>query len=388
MDSPDSGAPSTHFAPAGRAEPSILEQEINACLDSPVARVVLESLDGLVMVLNEQRQILAANAALLQGLEQSGDPSPIGRRPGEALACIHVQEGPDGCGTSRACSRCGAALAILAAQAGTNGTATGECLLSMRKQGAWQAAEFQVQARSLTLEGHGCVVLVLHDISAQKRKESLESLFFHDVINLLQGLKGWGESLQQSGDPRQAAGKIVSLSERITHEVMQQRILQLAEHGQLQLRLRPTSVAGVLEDLDGACRLHGSSAARSFQIDPLEGHPLLHTDPDLLLRVLMNMGVNALEAVPEGGSVRAGYRNDAGSPTFYVWNDGTIPETIALSIFQRSFSTKNAKGRGLGTYAMKLIGENHLKGKVGFCTSPEEGTTFYIQLPAETMAST
>ena len=382
MEKPDSDPSLTFFAPAGRAEASRLQREVSACLDSPVAQVVLDSLDGLVMVLNGQRQVLAANAILLQALEREGGPTPLGRRPGEVLGCVHAEEGPDGCGTSKACSQCGAALANLAAQAGDKGSALGECLLSMRKHGEWQAGEFQVQARSITLSGHVCVVLVLHDISAQKRKEAMESLFFHDVLNLLQGLKGWGEVLQEhDDDPRHAAEKIVRLSDRITHQVMQQRIIQLAEHGQLQIRSRKVRAAGLLEELGEACRLHGSASGRHFGVDLPAGDPHLETDPDLLFRVLLNMGVNALEALPEGGQAAAGFRVEDGLPTFFVWNEGAIPDSVALSIFQRSFSTKGTKGRGLGTYAMKLLGENHLGGRVSFQSNHGEGTTFFIHLP-------
>jgi sensor histidine kinase regulating citrate/malate metabolism len=58
-----------------------------------------------------------------------------------------------------------------------------------------------------------------------------------------------------------------------------------------------------------------------------------------------------------------------------------IPEKVALRIFQRSFSTKAKKGRGIGTYSMKLFGERYLGGKVGFETNEEKGTMFFIELP-------
>jgi signal transduction histidine kinase len=50
-------------------------------------------------------------------------------------------------------------------------------------------------------------------------------------------------------------------------------------------------------------------------------------------------------------------------------------------IFQRSFSTKASRGRGLGTYGMKLFGERHLGGRVSFTTGEAEGTVFAIELP-------
>jgi sensor histidine kinase regulating citrate/malate metabolism len=66
---------------------------------------------------------------------------------------------------------------------------------------------------------------------------------------------------------------------------------------------------------------------------------------------------------------------------FEVCNPDVIPREIQLQLFQRSFSTKGA-GRGLGTYSMKLLGEKYLKGTVGFESTEENGTKFFIKLPA------
>ncbi len=378
----------THFAPPGRAEASVLMDQAEACLRNPVTQVVLESLDGLVMVLNAQRQILAATPALLKALEADGVRDPLGMRPGEAVGCVHADEGPEGCGTSRACRCCGAVLCILAAQAHPEEGTSGECLLSMRRAGLWNAAEYQVHARSVPLGGHPCTILVLHDISAQKRKETMESLFFHDVLNLLQGLQGWSELLQEHPeDPQRAAENIVRLSARITSQVQQQRIIQLAEQGQLQLRFSRFPVGQMLQELAEDCRSHQACGGKTLEARPPDPDRVLESDPDLLFRVLLNMTVNALEATPPGGRVEVRFRVEAGSPCFEVLNPGHIPEPIQAQIFQRSFSTKARKGRGLGTYAMKLLGENLLGGQVHFHSTPAEGTTFTIQLPRGSLAS-
>jgi sensor histidine kinase regulating citrate/malate metabolism len=50
-----------------------------------------------------------------------------------------------------------------------------------------------------------------------------------------------------------------------------------------------------------------------------------------------------------------------------------------MQVFMRSFSTKGVQ-RGLGTYSMKILGEQYLGGKVDFETNPKNGTTFYIDL--------
>jgi sensor histidine kinase regulating citrate/malate metabolism len=52
---------------------------------------------------------------------------------------------------------------------------------------------------------------------------------------------------------------------------------------------------------------------------------------------------------------------------------------VQLQLFQRSFSTKG-NNRGLGTYSMKLLGEQYLNGRVDFESSTQTGTTFSVEL--------
>jgi len=64
-----------------------------------------------------------------------------------------------------------------------------------------------------------------------------------------------------------------------------------------------------------------------------------------------------------------------------LWCRGLDPR-VALRVFQRSFSTKAGQGRGLGTFSMKLFGENYLGGRVSFTSLQEAGTTFSLERPA------
>jgi signal transduction histidine kinase len=107
----------------------------------------------------------------------------------------------------------------------------------------------------------------------------------------------------------------------------------------------------------------------------------LETDRALLGRVLVNMARNALEATPPGGTVRLRSEEEpeSGALRFSVENPGAMPAAVQARVFQRSFSTKG-RGRGLGTYGMKLIGERYLCGAVWFDSGPET-TTFSIRVP-------
>ena len=342
---------------------------------------LLASLQGYIAILNEQRQILAASGALLEALESRCGGALTGLRPGEAFGCVHVPEGPGGCGTSHACAHCGYLLTLLAAL-DSEGPKEGECHLSMRCNDRWEAVEFQVTASQLQVGGHPFVAAIFKDISSERRREVLERLFFHDIANILQGLHGWSECLSE-GTVRaeDAAQRILHISERLGQEVHSHRRLLQAEQGRLSAE--PTVLQGglVLQELRTLLERHPSAGGRRVELVPVPGPASFVSDPDLLLRVLYNMALNALEASTPAQTVRLsfGWRGD--HPRFAVHNPGGMPEAIQHQIFSRSFSTKAAKGRGLGTYAMKLFGENLLQGQVGFESTPEAGTTFWILLP-------
>jgi sensor histidine kinase regulating citrate/malate metabolism len=62
-----------------------------------------------------------------------------------------------------------------------------------------------------------------------------------------------------------------------------------------------------------------------------------------------------------------------------VHNMSFMSPEVKLQVFMRSFSTKGMQ-RGLGTYSMKIFGEQYLGGKVNFTSDPQNGTTFFIDL--------
>ena len=71
---------------------------------------------------------------------------------------------------------------------------------------------------------------------------------------------------------------------------------------------------------------------------------------------------------------------------FSVHNPGVMPDEVQLQIFQRSFSTKAATGRGIGTHSMRLLGERYLGGEVTFVSQEPEGTVFRLSLPRVTLS--
>lgn len=371
--------PHSFFAPAGRAAPAELRDQEDAVAGSAAA-LAFGAAGESILVLNRQRQIVAANGEVAEALG-SGEASLVGLRPGEALGCVHAWEEPGGCGTSRPCAGCGAVLAILASIE-SGGPSVKECLLTVRRNGRLEGRELRVRAAPLRLGEQELTVFVFQDISAEKRQQALERVFLHDLANLLGALRGWAHvaGRAEGARSREAIHRIGAITDLMAEELSRQRSLLEAERGELVVRLEPVLPSRVLE------RLHQPFASldlvpgrRLALLVPGDDAPFV-TDETLLVRVLGNMVKNALEATPEGGEARVSYDRPGGRPTFSVWNAGTIPHDVALRVFTRSFSTKGT-GRGVGTYSMRLFGETYLGGEVRFTSRDGDGTTFTIALP-------
>ena len=369
----------TYFAPPERATARTLRREAEACLAHPVAQFLMESLDGFVLILDPHRQVLAANARVRESVDPGGRPL-LGRRPGEVFACIHADEGPGGCGTSRACAHCGAVLAVLEAQR-TGAPARSECLMTLQRGDVRDCVEFEIAVQPLQVGLHRFQVVLLHDLSAAKRRDALERLFFHDVANLMQGIRGWADLLATGASRSpEVAQKLARLTDLLDRELRSYRAMAQAEHGELTPCERDILPLEILRDVGDLLSRHAKVRQREVAILPAPAEPI-RTDPELLSRVVLNMAVNAAEAIPPGATVTLSARRVGQALRFQVHNPGEVPSEACSRIFQRSFSTKEGVGRGLGTYAMKLFGENVLGGRVGFDTG-QEGTTFWIQLPA------
>ena len=109
---PAASLPKTYFAPAGRDTPAEIRRKAAVIERLPLLKNALDAMPNMVMILNGNRQIVAANRKLLNILGASV-AELVEKRPGEAIKCIRAKEGPNGCGTGMHCTTCGAVNAIL-----------------------------------------------------------------------------------------------------------------------------------------------------------------------------------------------------------------------------------------------------------------------------------
>jgi signal transduction histidine kinase len=371
----------TFFAPAGRSSEAEIKQQQHAVVSVPLLQQTIDAMSDVVLILNGQRQVVSANRQLLEMLHCEISVV-LGRRPGELVGCRNARLGPDGCGTAHECVTCGAIQAVLDSQRRED-RITRECRITLDEP-IGGALDLKVSATAVQVDGERYTIAVLKDISDEKRLAVLARMFFHDVMNTAGGIQGFAELIRESlpadSPESQEMAELTELAEQLIEEIRAQRDLTYAESGDLQPEWEVIDAAALLQRQRQLLAKHPVGSGRRIELT-VEDNATLVTDPRLLGRVLSNMIKNALEATPVGQTVSIRCESRESDLEFHVHNPEVMPREVQMQIFQRSFSTKSGRGRGIGTHSIKLLGERYLGGHVCFASSEGHGTTFTIRLP-------
>ncbi|MBI4310200.1 MAG: HAMP domain-containing histidine kinase [Chloroflexi bacterium] len=101
-------------------------------------------------------------------------------------------------------------------------------------------------------------------------------------------------------------------------------------------------------------------------------------------RMLTNLILNAVDAMPRGGTIVLQLRQEATSVVVEVMDSGTgMPEEVRRRCFDAYFTTKGEQGTGLGLAIVRQIVHRH-SGRIDVRSVAGEGTTFVITLPRTT----
>jgi hypothetical protein len=365
------------MAPTVRAtDAEIAAAARDLLLACPALRDLLESVPHPAGVFDEHRQLLLCNRAMERAAAPDG--ATAGRRPGEIFGCVNADLGSDGCGTAPGCATCGGSKA-LSESLMTSTARVGDCRIRARSGSGF---DFVVRATPLQLGSQKVAIAVFSDASSDKRREVLERVFFHDLLNTASGLAGIADAL---GDPHLPPGEdaffrqqLTSLASHLLDEIRSHRRLTEAESGTMAVRPEPLNVREVVESVANTCAVDLPN--RTIRLGPA-ADLLIVTDLVLLRRVLSNLLRNALEASSRDEPVTLWCDADDHFVSFRIHNKSAIPAGQQTHIFQRSFTTKGESGRGLGTYSAKLFTERYLHGRLSFVSAEPNGTVFSVDLP-------
>lgn len=364
----------TEYLPGEKFPIEVIEQQRKVVISNELFKEIVEKIPYPVLILNSLRQIIYYNNALIESLPDIENKMIIGSRPGEVFKCAHSTEN-EGCGTTKFCRTCGAAHAIAASLAGREDIE--ECKIMTYNDDAF---DFRVWAYPKTVRGERYVIFTLIDISHEKRREIMERIFYHDILNTTNGIIGFLKHYFYETDNKdEIVQSALNFTQILVDEINSQRIITLAESGQLETSFETFNLSTMIKEIVDLYKFQIEFKNVILELR-LENDFELTTDKTLLRRIILNLLKNALEASSENSIIRIAALKEKNSTEIKVFNQQVMPEEVKLQIFKRSFSTKG-KGRGLGTYSIKLLTEKFLKGKVFFISEEGYGTEFTVQIP-------
>jgi nitrogen-specific signal transduction histidine kinase len=373
----------TMFAPAERIPKKELNGFYEELANDQMLKLITDAMPDVATILSPERQIIYANKALLALISGSSPDDYLGDRPGELLSCIHATETIGGCGTTASCRFCGAVNAIIECQR-TGKQVQNECRISALVDRNPVSFDLLVTTTPFPFNNKQYIVFTVKDISDQKRKKTLEKMFFHDVLNTASGLNGILYVMKESED-RELIRELTEYAEKastdLIEEILSQRSLVAAENGELLVSNSNFQINAMMSDVASNMRHHKTAGGKIIAVEPFHGFHTMFSDAHLIKRILTNLVKNALEASFNSDTITISAKELGNNIEFSVHNPGIIPDAVRQQIFQRSFSTKGVD-RGLGLYSIKLLTTSYLKGEVFFSSEDYGGTTFTVSIPA------
>jgi len=341
-----------------------------------VSRAILDAVPNPLLIINEDWQVVYANPAVRTLTNKGGQTRGKLLSEGDAFHCVHARNDLQEAGNNDCCRICGVARVLSMSLKGE--TASEDCHLACELTGTATNLDLRVWATPLEFHGERFSLLSLIDISDKFRREVLEKVCFHDLLNTLSSIRGFLSVMQDANVEEH--DEICELLERTTQssidEITAIRLLDSVMHNDLHVQPERLESLAFMDLMGKTVQRH--PAAIDKHLKTAESDSMhFRTDPRLLRRIISNMMINALEATPANGTVTLGCTTDTDVLRFWVHNDQLIPHDVRTQIFRKISSTKGS-GRGIGTYSIKLLSEA-LGGDVRFTSTKSDGTVFSLQ---------
>ncbi len=204
----------------------------------------------------------------------------------------------------------------------------------------------------------------------------------HEVKNPLNSMRLWLENLKEllppetNGAAQQAVHVLDVEIDRL--DAVVKRFLDFSQP--MNVRLEATQLADLLREVLQVAQPQLQKAQiHVAQLLPI-GIPQVFVDRDLLKQAILNLVLNAVEAMPQGGQLQLTLSRRGEVAEITVADTGKgIPVENRQKIFQLFFTTRPG-GSGIGLASTFRIVQLH-NGSIDFTSEVGRGTTFRIELP-------
>jgi two-component system NtrC family sensor kinase len=206
----------------------------------------------------------------------------------------------------------------------------------------------------------------------------------HEINNPLTGILTNSSLMLQdlpAGDSREEDLQVI-VDETLRCRKIVKGLLDFAR--QTKPHKQSVDMNGVLDDVFSLIRNQASFHDIELELEQSPGLPMVMADKDQMRQVVLNIVLNAAEAMPNGGKIHVSTRLKAetGEVQISIRDNGPgIPDEIKNKIFEPFFTTKKT-GTGLGLAIAYGIIERH-RGTILIDSAPSRGTTITLGIPAQ-----
>jgi len=268
---------------------------------------------------------------------------------------------------------------------------------------------FEVSSKAINIGGELYIQSFYRDITEKKQlqgqllqSQKMESVgtlaggIAHDFNNIVAIILGHISLLNDCAGLDDKAKQRVRIIENSARKAGQIVSKLMSFSRKASFEILPVNLNNIIKDTVELCETMARSRRVAIKMETGDNIPHIHADSNQMEQVLMNLFVNAMDAMPDGGTIIIGTefveieRNNHVHPLLSsgkyilikVTDTGTgIPEEIKDKIFNPFFTTKGpGKGTGLGLAMVYGIVKEH-KGVLNVKSKTGKGTTFEIYLP-------
>jgi PAS domain S-box-containing protein len=332
-----------------------------------------------IALLNQEGQILESNAALEQLLGYQREELlglPLAR-------LIHPEDGGNGLGSQ-------------AEWGEAKGNGYRRTLRMLRKDNELRQVNLSLSTLQPTIKGGGRTIAIFEDITEAMRTQEgliqsekltmagrLAASLAHEINNPLQSVIGCLSLVEEAN----AEGGDISRYLHVAREELRRaagivrRLRDVYTPSKPEDR-RATDINELLEAVLTLTQKRCEDSAVEVAWKPGKNLPLVRLVPGSIQQVFLNLVLNAVEAMPQGGLLRVSSvstKRPTGVRVTINDSGGGIPAEALPHLFQ-PFHTSKSEGLGLGLYVTQKIVDEH-GGRINVKSQAGVGSTFQVWLP-------